>query len=195
MTTDVNICNLTLSHLVQKADVTSISPPDGTTFSEKCAQFFPTARDKCLAKNDWSFARKRQTLNQVTLSTMPASWEYAYQKPGDMIKNRFLIPTDGSDDDKADYKIEGQYIYTNSSTAILVYTRKLTDMGQVSIDFELACSMLLASYLAGHVKGGDAKLREYWYQQFLLQAGEAASMDNDTGDETWVHEPEVVTDR
>ena len=59
MASDVEICNLALSHLGDTATVASIDPPEGSAQAEHCARFYPIARDALLEKHDWSWATRR----------------------------------------------------------------------------------------------------------------------------------------
>lgn len=56
MTTTVQICNLALAKLGNKAMVTAISPPDGSMEANYCALFYPQALAVLLTKHNWSFA-------------------------------------------------------------------------------------------------------------------------------------------
>ena len=58
MATEVDICNMALSFLGDRATVTSINPPEGSAQAEHCARFYPMALNEMLAQARWSFATK-----------------------------------------------------------------------------------------------------------------------------------------
>jgi hypothetical protein len=70
---EVDICNLALAHIGDGANVRSITPPDETVQAEKCAIFYPIARDIALESHGWSFAVQRAELNQLVTNPVD-SW-------------------------------------------------------------------------------------------------------------------------
>ena len=62
MASEVEICNLALSHLGDTATVASSDPPEGSAQAEHCARFYPIARDALLEMQNWKFATRRATL-------------------------------------------------------------------------------------------------------------------------------------
>lgn len=157
MASTVDICNLALSHLGNKAQVVSISPVDGSVEADYCARFFSIARDEVLEMNDWTFARTRIALSQ--LSTNPSTvWQYAYSRPADCITPRRMMTGDATlhEDDSVDFDQEGDVLLTNLQNAILVYTRPVEDPTRFSPGFVTALSYKLAAYLAGPILRGDS---------------------------------------
>ena len=57
MASAVDICNLALGHIGNKAEITAIVPPDGSAEAAQCGKFYPIARDECLSEFDWGFAK------------------------------------------------------------------------------------------------------------------------------------------
>jgi hypothetical protein len=166
MASEVQACNLALSHLGNRGRVASISPTDGSAESDYCASFFALARNELLEMADWGFARKRVALALVT--SVSDAWEYSYALPSDcMVPRRILTDVSTSkESDSAPFDIEGQTVLTDKQNAVLIYTRPITDFGLFSPSAVTAFSYLLASYLAGPIlKGTDgasvsAKFRE-----------------------------------
>jgi hypothetical protein len=153
----VDICNLALSHLGNRASVVSISPVDGSVESDYCARFYQIARDEILEIGDWTFARTRAAL--VQLVTNPSStWDYAYALPSDCLVPRRLVTgeTYNHEDDSRDFSVEGSTLLTNLEDAELIYTRPIEDPTRFSPGFVIATSYKLAAYLAGPVLRGDA---------------------------------------
>ncbi len=113
MTTEVTISNMALSHIGDAAVVTSIDPPDNSTQAQRCAQFYPEARDALLEMHDWNFATKRTypamlsspvdatvvggggavvtTTTFMPGTQVPTPWKYVYQAPTDMIRARAIL--------------------------------------------------------------------------------------------------------
>ena len=157
MASTVDICNLALSHLGNKAQVVSISPVDGSVEADYCARFFTIARDEVLEMNDWTFARTRIALAQ--LATNPSNvWQYAYSRPADCITPRRMMTGDTTlhEDDSVDFDQEGDVLLTDLLGAVLVYTRPVEDPTRFSPGFVTALSYKLAAYLAGPILRGES---------------------------------------
>lgn len=169
MASDVQICNMALSHLGSEARVASISPPDGSVEAGHCATFYDITRTELLEPGNWAFSLKRAALAQVTNPS--TVWAYAYAKPADCLRPlRILRPSIAitvftqdlvvephtDDRDSAPYDIEGGVILTNEPDAVLVYVQDVTDSTKFTTSFTSTFSYLLASYLAGPIiKGTD----------------------------------------
>lgn len=188
MSSEVTICNLALSHIGDTANVSSISPPEGTVQAQLCARFYPLARDVLLESHSWGFATKRVAL--ALLSATVDSWLYAYAIPTDVQSIISVLPPEAADDysfpspypaDQFGYpaanvnlmsvaympqpyqteEIGGQSaILTNQADAVLRYTAKVTDPTKFTPLFRLALSHMLASMLAGPILKGDVGKKE-----------------------------------
>lgn len=179
MPSDVDICNLALSHLGDDATVASIDPPEGSSQSEHCARFYPIARDALLSMHYWNFASKRQALALVTNPW--TTWQYAYALPSDCIEavsvlsneagNDYAIPSRSTTfcdftpsygmQMPQEFSIEtnqlGQsVIYTNQANAVLRYQARVVDPTRFSPLFTTALGWHLASMLAGPLIKGEA---------------------------------------
>jgi hypothetical protein len=180
-----DICNTALSHIGDKANVTTISPPDGSAQAGYCATFYPIALGAMLEMNTWGFATRRMALAQVD---NPAStWLYAYAYPNEAVDIISVLCPDALSDysenfsgawscgyefhdfyNPADniytpqqFSVESndagdQIILTNVQNAVLRYTADSEDPMKYSGLFVLALSYLLASMLAGPIIKGDA---------------------------------------
>lgn len=181
MSSEVEICNLALSHLGDSATVASIEPPEGSAQAEHCARWYPIARDSLLEMHDWRFARRRAALAEVINPTN--QWSYAYARPSDCLKMLAILHTDAPDDysqafalaaasniqqdsqqgiytpqrfDEESDDSGNQIILTNQDLATARYTRFVTDTAKFSPLFRDALAAYLASYLAGPVLKGTA---------------------------------------
>lgn len=187
MASEVDICNLSLSHLGDDAEVASISPPDGSVQALHCARFYPIARDEILELHDWSFARTRKTgLAQVTSAA--SSWAFAFVKPANIIIVRQALP-EGYTDDELDgltFKEEGDLVYCNSPIDTLICTNRITDTTKFSPLFVVAFGWQLAGYIAGPIrKETDGKMQTVMFNKAMRSiSGAAASNANIDNTET-----------
>lgn len=185
----VDICNLALSHLGDRATLSSIDPPEGSAQADHCAQFWPIARDEALAAHDWKFASHVTTPAEYddSLQTNP-SWYYAHAKPADFLVAREFVYTQGSvialfpgapQFEMGTLDDGTQAFFTNEQDLALRYTRRVSDPSRYTPGFVTAISYLMASYLAGPVIKGRmgvqtaAAMRQAWTRL----AGEAAVTD------------------
>lgn len=172
MASDVQICNMALSHIGSEARVASISPPDGSVEAGHCATFYDIARTELLEPGNWAFSLKRAALAQVTNPS--TVWAYAYAKPADCLRPlRILRPSIAvtvftqdlavephtDDRDTAPFDIEGQVILTNEPDAKLVYVQDVTDSTKFPASFTSTFSYLLGGYLAGPIVKGNEGVR------------------------------------
>lgn len=81
---DVDHCNMALSHLSISATVQSINPPDQTPYAQACAFWYPKMRNWLLRMAPWNFAYVNQALASDT--TKFPGWAYAYQYPNDCLE-------------------------------------------------------------------------------------------------------------
>jgi len=170
MASELDICNLAYSHFGQDANIASLD--ENSREADAAKRFYPIARDELLEEYDWTFARVRATLAQVTNDR--ADRGYKFTRPSDCLKERRLLPDGYADQqsDAADYEREGNNIYADVAPATLVYTQLLSDTTRFSPTFVIALSYRLASYLAGPiVKDPSGSL-----QRALRTAGDNEAM-------------------
>lgn len=210
MASDVQICNMALSHLGSEARVASISPPDGSVEAGHCATFYDIARTELLEPGNWAFSLKRAALAQVTNPS--TVWAYAYAKPADCLRPlRILRPSIAitvftqdlyaephtDDRDSAPYDIEGQVILTNEPDAVLVYVQDVTDSTKFTTSFTSTFSYLLASYLAGPIiKGTDGmRIGDSMRQRAMSIADVSATASANASSAESVAQPSIVAVR
>lgn len=195
MASEVDICNAALALLGDAATVASLSPPEGSAQASHCARFYPVARDSLLEMSTWSFSTTRVQLAQISYGF--TSWAYAYEAPSDLINTIAVLPSDATDDygeevtigytplgsptigqafyEPQPYALEFdpvtgvQIILTNQESAVLRYTRIVTDPTQFSPTFVTTLTYWLAGYLAGPIIKGDAgmKVSEVMHQKAM----------------------------
>lgn len=175
MASEVDICNLALAHFGQDASIDTIDPPDGSVEAGYAATFYPIARDEILESGDFSFARTRATLAELT-NARP-DWLFRYALPADCLKPRaVLMPQyDATLDEAQPFELEGDSLYTDVEDAVLVYTFKLTDPTKFTPLATSAVSWRLASYLVGPItKDPTGRTQAAMYQRSeteLMKAG------------------------
>jgi len=188
MASEVEIANLALSRLGDSATVASLSPPEGSAQAEKCARFYPLARDVMQEDFVWSFCVRRKSLALVA-NWSSGKWAYAYAAPSDMVRPISISHPEASSDQVdvlgtrpgAMFQVEststGQaIILTNQPEAELRYTVKVTDTTRYSAQFVDALAWRLASMLAGPILKGDAgiKMTQSCLQIAISLASDAA---------------------
>jgi hypothetical protein len=216
MASPVDICNLALSHLGARAQITSISPPDNSVEAGYCARFFPMARKEALESAKWSWTKRRVALAAVT---NPSDvWLYAYALPSDCLTPMRILqaafisaawwgapsaPVTFDDiavfneAGTAQFEIEGEILLTNEPEAVLLYTRDIVDATKYTASFTTFLSYVLASYLAGPILKGDvgAKTAGTWRQIAAQTKGEAAVHDANSSVDRVDHVPEHLRRR
>lgn len=183
MASEVDICNLALSHLGDVATVASINPPSGDAQSAHCARFYPIARDAVLEMHTWGFATTRSTLALNQSNPASNSWAYCYATPSDVVNYVAILDPAATDDYSVGIQMAGvgpysapivgagvytpqpfvvesdangnDVILTNQQGAVLRYTRAVTDTTKFTPLFILSLSHLLASMLAGPLLKGE----------------------------------------
>ena len=183
MANAVDICNLALSHLGNKAEVSGINPPDGSVEAMHCSRFYPLARDSLLEMHPWGFAVRRVALALV--GTPSADFDYQYQWPVDCL--RPLAVYESGTDGEYPFQVEshpdhGRVILTDVEDAELRYIARAEDTTKFSPGFVSALSWLLAYHLAGPLTR-NSKIQESAYRMFLSEFGRAATLDADGGDQ------------
>lgn len=163
MATVVDLVNVALGLLGDRANVTSIDPPEGSAQADHASRFWPIARDEALAAEDWTFASAYGSLSALTDTN--ARWTYAYSLPADFLVARELVYSGGAvvlfDYNSPQFEMastdSGQRIlFSHGELVTLRYTRRVTDPTRYPPGFVAAVQYLLASYLAGPVIKGKA---------------------------------------
>lgn len=164
MASEVDICNLALSHLGDSATVASIDPPEGSAQAEHCQRFYPIARDSLLELHNWKFATKRTRLALLDVDSW--NWTYAYAEPSDAMKIIGILPPTATPiEPTADYETmatdDGSgLILTDLEEATALYIAEVTDTMRFSPMFVTTLSWHLASMLAGPIIKGDVGAAE-----------------------------------
>lgn len=178
ITSETDICNLGLTRLGNKQQITSLS--EGTTAADLCTLHYPLCRDAVLRAHPWNFAIQRVALSRDTSYT--SVFEYDY---------RFLLPTDpyclkvirtswdsnayatgaavygfpgimGNASAVIPYRIEGRYLLCNETSASIEYIGRVTDVAQFDELFVDVLAQRIAAELAPALTDNSALARNLW---------------------------------
>lgn len=217
MPSEVDFCNMALSHIGSDAVVAAIDPPDGSVEAGHCARFYPIARAELIESHAWGFARRRVALAEVT---NPSDvWAFAYALPSNCLKplrvlnsntlsalgffppiSPFITASELAAFDErgsADCDIENGVLLCNEEDAVLLYMVDVIDTSKFTPSFNTSLSYLLAAFLAGPIikgrEGAEAAktLRNAAYNF----KGAAASLDANSASEPANGLPESIRAR
>lgn len=189
MSSIVAICNLALSNL-GKENISALS--EASSEARACKQFYEHTRDLLLQGYPWRFAGKTVSLPEV-LNDKPGQWSFAYQRPSDCLKIRWVRPEyrdggpslDWQDEIRFPHGVDGVMIYSNLSPAFLHYTFRLDDPSRYSPLFTDALAWHLAVRLAMPLTR-DPKIRADAWQVAQQMTGAAQMADaNEVREEYW----------
>lgn len=205
MPSEVDFCNMALSHVGSDAVVAAIDPPDGSVEAGHCARFYPIARAELIEQHAWGFARRRVALAAVTNPS--TVWAFAYALPSPCLKplrvlNSNTLSLSGffppispfvtaselavfDERGSADYDIENGVLLTNEEDAVLLYLVDVIDTSRWPPGFGVSFSYLLASFLAGPIiKGRDGAETAKTLRQVAMNArGAASALDANSASE------------
>ena len=159
MATEVDICNIALSYLGDRATVSSIDPPEGSAQADHCARFYPIARNQILAEHSWAFATRRAKLAKVSVA--PLKTKNAFALPSDCVRVVSVHDTAAPDDRYVEnFTIESQNGFTvitcDSDEIFIKYISLNTSAAVFPPMFVDALAHLLASKLAGPLIPGTS---------------------------------------
>lgn len=159
MSAVIDICNLALRHITVGKTIASLTERSAEAIA--CNALYPQVRDETLRDFEWPFATAVESLALVGTSMAPG-WAFTYQYPADCIRIRQLtnpilcghrLPLDIA------YRLRTSgtdtLIDTNLEEASAEYTVRADDPSRYPPDFVQTVALLLASYLAPSITGGD----------------------------------------
>ncbi len=199
MASEVSICNFALTNL-GKDNISALTEP--TAEARACNQFYAHTRDVLLSGYPWRFAGKTIALAQVA-NDKAGKWGYAYKRPNDCLKLRWVRPGYSVDDPCQQteqeeianpYDVEGDVIYCNLSPAFLRYTWRITDPSKFTPLFIEALSWHLSVKLAMPLTR-DPKVRADAFQLAAKTQAAAEMADANEVRETSDHDSDLVKAR
>lgn len=187
MASVVFICNLALSN-IGKENINALT--DAGAEARACSQFYEHTRDVLLQSYPWRFAGVTASMAEIT-NTKPGQWGYAYRRPTDCLKVRWIRP-EYSEDDMGltrqeelaiPFEVEGTTIFCNLSPAFLRYTSKVVDPARFDALFVDALAWHLAVRLAMPLTR-DPKVRADAWNVANQMTGQAQMADANEERET-----------
>jgi|TARA_Y100000310_G_scaffold127563_1_gene126691 hypothetical protein len=176
MTSEVEICNLALSH-IRATSINSLT--EQSLQAQQCKLLYPIMRDQVIEDAPWQFAHVVEAL-AVLSSVDIFNWNYAYQYPSNCLKiNRLMLNWEEVQNDQAIYaarlrdlgltfpdlkqqveysiyNVDGNRVIAANECELRVdYVKKVTDPNLFSTQFVMALSHLLGAELAVPIVGVD----------------------------------------
>lgn len=106
MASQIDICNRALLGIGARAQVSTITPSDGSTGADACAILFTPTFEALARAAQWNCLRKQATLTLLaaasgtpenpdgtTMPLPPTPWLYTYAYPSDCLKMRSIVPS------------------------------------------------------------------------------------------------------
>lgn len=157
---EVDIVNMALGHLGDAANVSSISPSDGSAQADAAARTYAHIRDWLLERFAWKFA-KRRALMALRSGVTAGGWTYVYAEPPRCLRLLAVLPANyETDADGVEFDTEtddtGQgLVLTKESGATALFIARVTDPGVFSPGFTETLSWFMAAALAGPIIKGE----------------------------------------
>lgn len=178
---DVQIANLALDAAGTRSTIASLQ--ENSKEARACSRQYGPALAAVLQAAHWNFARKQSSLSLLKDGTqgdaVPVPWLYEYAYPSDCLQARYVMPLlqsnpgtapgassvpyamgqpvrfiVSSDDDSQGNPIK--VILCNQPTAILVYTRLVTNTGLFDDTFTQALAFYVAHRISIPLSGDKA---------------------------------------
>lgn len=152
----VDICNKALGHLGQ-AKIADLS--ESSNNAVQLSYVYNSVRDAALRAADWGFARRIETMNQLSAETIPG-WNYLYAYPNKAVSiHKIFSDASSEDPEPENYLIvlspttNVKAIATQISPAYAHYTYQVDDSTIYDADFVEAFAFMLAAEVAFELTG------------------------------------------
>jgi len=191
MPTKTDICNKALSALGSGSTTQDVET-EKSQEAKVCNLWYDGTRDEVLRDFDWPFATKRAVPLGVVLTDPLTQWSFAYRYPSDCLRiqkiesgvrsprrSEVISHILGADD-------AGTLIYTNQEDACLTYTFRHTNVLFYPPDFQHTLALLLSSYIAPRLMGGDRfNMAEKVFKLYVVHATKtkASAMNEQISDQ------------
>lgn len=174
--TAVEICNLAMDHLNQKADIANIETPE--TDNEKlCARHYNTVLEYVLRNYVWNFAKGRKVIMRDPLATPEFDFTDAYKLPSDFLR---LVNFNGYESlIDVEFDIVGEHLLLNNEGAPdvkLRYIKRVDDVRLFDSGFVFLFSLYLALNMA-FKKTGKQTLMDRLAKQIEIAEAKIVSID------------------
>ena len=144
----VDICNMAMDHLNQKADIANIETPE-TDNEVLCARHYNSVLEYVLRNYVWNFAKGRKVIPRDELNTPVFDYTDAYKLPNDFLR---LVSFNTHDSLVGlDFDLTGTHLFLNNdgaSSVNLRYIKRVDDVKAFDSGFVQLFSLYLALNLA-----------------------------------------------
>lgn len=157
---EIDICNLALSHLKQKA-IVQLDPPS-TDPEVICASWYQQVRRATLRLHPWNFAIGRVQITPDGTYTPEFGFSHAYAKPTDFIRLIGFYDDLGNNLRDEEYDLENEYILRNGTDGVAInvrYVKDITDVAKMDPLFVDLFALDFAIRLAPRFSGGEARVK------------------------------------
>jgi hypothetical protein len=195
MASEVDICNLALSHIGASATISSLTEQSEEAFH--CNLLYADARDSVLRTHPWGFAKRHLALSDM--GSPPGNWSYRYSYPNDAIYAREILQTDTAGDPiKFEIALSDAYnsrvILTDQEDAVLVYTYKVTNTLAFDPLFINALTWKIAASVAMPLTRDHERLKMA-HQMYIEAVSQAQTFDSNESHEDINREAAWITAR
>lgn len=174
--TAVDICNIAMDHLNQKADITNIDEPE-TDNEILCARHYNTVLEYVLRNYVWNFAKGRKIIARDALNTPEFDFTDAYKLPNDFL--RLVSFNEHESLINVDFDVVGEHLLLNNDGAPDVRLRYIKRVDDVRL-FDSGFVHLFSLYLALNMafkKTGKQTLMERLSKQIEIAEAKIVSID------------------
>jgi hypothetical protein len=195
MASEIDICNLALSHIGASATISSLTEQSEEAFH--CNLLYADARDAVLRAHPWGFAKRYLALSEC--ANPPGNWKYRYAYPNDAIYAREILQANTLGDPikfeiALSDKFNSREVLTNQENATLVYTYKVTNTLVFDPLFINALAWRIASDIAMPLTRDQERLKAA-YQMYQMAISEAHTFNANESHEDVNREASWITGR
>lgn len=180
MASKTEIANMAVSHIGASIDIANLQT-EKSEAAAACRRFYQPALKEALRDFPWPFATKIDALALIEEDPND-EWAYSYRYPSDCMFFRRVLSGVRNDtrQTRSPHKIaqddQGWVLYSDREDAQGEYTVYVNDPSRYPPDFIMAFSLLLASYIAPRIAGGDPfKMGERALRIYAYSIGKARS--------------------
>lgn len=140
---------------------------------------YDLARDTMIQDHPWNFAMTRASLARLE-EAPDFGYTYAYQLPTGCLQVHGLVGDGENVDLSLAYKVEGQHLLTNESSARILYTARIEETGTYPPRFCSALAAYLAYEISYYISKSPA-LREQMFKEYQKELMAAKGLDGQEG--------------
>lgn len=174
--TKVDICNLAMDHLNQKADIANIENPE-TDNETLCARHYNTVLEYVLRNYVWNFAKGRKVIMRDALATPEFDFTDAYKLPNDFLRLVSFNWYESLID--VEFDVVGEHLLLNNEGAPDVKLRYIKRVDDVRL-FDSGFVHLFSLYLALNMafkKTGKQTLMDRLAKEIEMAEAKIISID------------------